>query len=277
LRVESFGEYVYTACPNTNDGSKAHSKLMQIGRDFGQEWTLRKDCILSFHDLREMPWSEICDIGSIEKHSVENWAYSKRQENRREFVWLLNKSLREKVEKDLLWDEKKKIYYFKPNADLSSRKYSYHSLLKNTSRSVFQSYPNKKTGETAYFRHSAFEGHFLEVSNEWFLEITPTYFFTRDGYRKDKFEKERLTGIKKLERNNAVLGQVVMWAAYLSQPQTSLLDKEYPFISFSKLEEFEINVGIDEESWLKSEDEENQEDNSNDFHDLPLFQMNYED
>jgi hypothetical protein len=278
LRVKSFGEYVYTAYTNTNDKSKAYSKLMQIGRNFGQEWILREDSILSFHDLRDTPWSEICDKGSIERHSVGSWSDSTRQEHRREFVWLLNISLREKVKKDLLWDEKKKLYYFKPTVDLSPRKYNYRSLLKNTGRYVFQSYPNKKTGGIAYFRHSAFEGHFLKVGNEWFLEITPTYFFTRDGYRRDKFGKERLSGIKKLEHNNAVLGQVVMWASYLSeQLQGSFLDEKYPFMSFSKLEEFEINVGIDEESWLKNEDKEENEDNVNNLCDLPLFRVNYED
>ncbi|WP_180277759.1 DUF4365 domain-containing protein [Nostoc sp. 'Peltigera malacea cyanobiont' DB3992] len=233
LRVSQFAENLYTAYTFTEDESKAYSALQKVGRNLGQEWLLKENFVLSFHDLREAPWTEICDLGTVEQHGVDECSLSNRLEGQQEFVWLLNKVLREKVKEDLSFDQKKKCYYFKPTNNLSARRYDYRSLSKKTHRDVFQPYLKKNSTEVAYYRHSGFEGQFIRVDSDWFLEITPTYFFTRDGYTRDKFEKEHLSGIKLLEKNPAVFGQLIMWAEYLITPaQGDLLFKITHFYSF---------------------------------------------
>ncbi|MEH1835076.1 MAG: hypothetical protein V7L29_24215 [Nostoc sp.] len=218
-------------------------------------------------------------MGTVEQHSVDEWSLSNRLERQQEFVWLLNKVLREKVKDDLSFDQKKRCYYFKPTNDLSARRYYYRSLSKKTHRDVFQPYLKKNSTEVAYYRHSAFEGQFIRVDSDWFLEITPTYFFTRDGYTREKFEKEHLSGIKRLEKNPAVFGQLIMWAEYLITPaQGDLFIQNYPFLHFFEpLEEFEIEVGIDDDIWLSNEDDETSALLEESLNDLPLFQMNNED
>ena len=278
LRVSQFGEHLYTACTVTEDESKAYSALQRIGRDLGQEWLLKENLVLSFHDLREPPWSTICDPGTVEVHGIEEWSLSNKLERQQELVWLLNKTLREKVKDDLLFDQKKKCYYFKPTPDLSIRTYYYRSLAKKTHRDVFLPYFKKDSKEVAYYRHSAFDGQFLRIESNWFLEITPTYFFTRDGYTRDKYEQEKLSGIKRLEKNSAVFGQLIMWAEYLITPvQGNLFLCPYSFLQFDQLEEFEIDVGIDDYIWLKNEDSEDAALLEDSLNDLPLFQMKDED
>ncbi len=280
LRISRLAEHLYTAYTLTEDESKAYSRLQKIGRDLGQEWLLKENFVLSFHDLREPPWTEICDRGTIEEYDVEEWSLSNRLERQQEFVWLLNKALREKVKSDLSFYQKKQqhYYYFKPTADLSSRRYYYRSIEKKTHRDVFQPYLKKNSEEVAYYRHSAFQGQFIRVESNWFLEVTPTYFFTRDGYIRDKFERQKLSGIKRLEKNSAVFGQLVMWAEYLSTPpQGELFTPRYPFLEFDWLEEFEIDVGIDDSIWLRNEDKETTQLLEDDINDLPLFQWSNED
>ncbi|MEQ9668530.1 DUF4365 domain-containing protein [Coleofasciculus sp. G2-EDA-02] len=277
LRVSRLPEHLYTAYTITEDESKAYSQLQKIGRNLGQEWLLKENLVLSFHNLREPPWTEICDPGTIEEHDVEEWSISNRLERQQEFVLLLNKALREKGKSDLSFDQKKKCCYFKPTADKSTRRYYYRSLAKKTHRDVFQPYLKKNSEEVAYYRHSAFQWQFIQIELKWFLEITPSYLFTRDGYIKDKFEKERLSGIKRLEKNSAVFGQVVMWAEYLSTPaQGDLFTPIYPFLEFDRLEEFEIDVGIDDSIWLGNEDQETTELLEDDLNDLPLFKLSHE-
>lgn len=272
LRVSQLPQYIYTAYTATEDESKAYSALQKIGRELGQEWVLKENLVLSFHDLRQAPWSEICDRGTVEQHDITEWSLSNRLERQQEFVWLLNKTLSEKVKEDLFFDRKKELYYFKPTADLSIRTYYYRSLEKKTQRDVFQPYYKKNTEDIAYYRHSAFEGQFIRVETNWFLEITPTYFFTRDGYMRDRFEKEHLSGIKKLEKNPAVLGQLIMWAEFLITPaQGELFVSSYPFLQFDRLEEFEMEVGIDDKAWLRSEDDEVIAALEDTLNDLPLF------
>lgn len=278
LKISKLTPHLYTAYTLTEDESKAYSYLQKIGKNHGKEWLLKENFVLSFHDLRQTPWTEICDVGTVEQHDIEEWSQSNSLERKQEFVWLLNKALQEKVKKDLSFDKKKKCYYFKPTKDLSVRKYSYRSLSKKTHRDVFLPYFKKKTQEVAYYRHCAFEGQFVSVDSEWYLEITPTYLFTRDGYSRDKFEKEHLSGIKRLEKNPAVFGQLVMWAEYLITPaQGDLFIPNYPFLQFfDQLEEFDIDIGINDSMWLGKEDDFTTALLEETLNDLPLFQINNE-
>ena len=130
LKVSQFGEKLYTAYTVTEDESKAYSSLIRIGRNLGGEWILDGNFVLSFHDLREEPWTKICDSGTVEEHNTEEWALSNIQENKRKFVELLNKTLREKIKSDLLFDQAKKCYYFKAESNLSVKKHYYKSLEK---------------------------------------------------------------------------------------------------------------------------------------------------
>ena len=52
---------------------------------------------------------------------------------------------------------------------------------------------------------------------KWFLQITPTYHFTTDGGRISPLAASAMAGIKRLENNQAVHGQVIMWARRLQQ------------------------------------------------------------
>ncbi len=57
------------------------------------------------------------------------------------------------------------------------------------------------------------------------------------------------------ERNPQVLGQIVMWARYLSKP-AGLFTPNYPFLAFGQLESFDADVGIDDKGWLGHEEDD---------------------
>jgi hypothetical protein len=150
-----------------------------------------------------------------------------------------------------------KFYFHRASDDLSDRSRKYRSRRKNASRNVFKRYQSKLDPErTSYFRHVAFFGHFLEMDRNWFLQITPTYRFTKDGYRDSRFSAEALSGIKRLENNQAVHGQVVMWAEFL---QKVTLFSKYNLIKFDPLMQFTADSGFNDADWVKREDKERQD------------------
>jgi hypothetical protein len=104
----------------------------------------------------------------------------------------------------------------------------------------------------SYYRHSAFEGRFVRYGTSWYLQITPSYHFTRDGERLSRYAPDLMSGIKRLETNQAVQGQVIMWAHLLTE--RSLFDSEPQFLDFGSLAEFDLEAGLDDEAWLKHED-----------------------
>jgi hypothetical protein len=271
LTVTACAQTIYIAETDCQLPRDVWAKIREQQQEVGSEWILKNKRILSFHNLEAPPWSTICDLGTLESFDVDEWAYSDDQDRQREFVQLLNWSLREKIYADLRYSKEKECYFFKPTADLSERVMPYHSIKIDTERRIFQGYPRKDTsGRIAYYRHSAFQGYFRRFDHTWFLEITPTHYYTADGYRLDIYYESRLSGMRQLERNQTLLGQLMMWAAYLSQP-ADLFTSAYPFLEFGELQSFALGVGVDDDTWLGHEEGDNSKMDRKPSNQLSMF------
>lgn len=255
MPVLSFSQKIYIAETKYRSPKTLWEKLRGLVRDPGNEWILNNKQIISFHDLNDFPWSEIC-LGAAEEFDTEEWAYSEELDKRKIFVQLLNLALSQRLSPEVRFDKEFGYYYFTATKKLAPREFVYKSLVQNARRVVFQGYKKKKDPtQISHYRHSAFFGQFYCFDNKWYLEISPTYHFTRDGYKPSLFREDQLTGIKQLERNSAVLGQVIMWSEYLKD-KPDLFSKPYPFLSFESLVQFEIEAGFDDKTWLKKEEKE---------------------
>ena len=142
---------------------------------------------------------------------------------------LLNLSLREKVKYDIFYDRKKGLLllqaYIRPIE-------SQQTLGRTRGRVISKGYASKRNPEwMAFYRHSAFMGKFLLYDGKYYLEISPTYYFTHNGYRISRFFEERLSGIKRLERNSDVFAQLLMWSLFLSKPE-DMFSAKYAFLQF---------------------------------------------
>lgn len=262
LKVTSFASKIFVAGTNYRERGAVWREFNSMGAKVGPEWILTDKQIVSFHNLTEPPFNDICDLGTCESFDTHEWANSQDEDTKRQFVQLLNNCLQERARLLRLdFNRTHQHYYFPATKDPSTKelkpyKVWYQSLQQKASREVFGKY-NKKSdpSQTAYYRHSAFEGHFLRLGDEWYLEITSTYHFTSDGYERDKFRSERLQGIKRLDRNPAVLGQLLMWADYLSRSTQNIFSSEYPFLDFGQLATVDINTSLPDDLWYNSEEE----------------------
>jgi hypothetical protein len=220
------------------------------------EWFLKDKRLLSFYDLSESPWAGACDQGTVERFDSAEWSQSDDPDRRRDFVRLLNQSLRRKLHHvDIGFERSLEFYFFRLPDGQDKWEEPYRSISRNTSRHVVDFYPNRSNPELpGYYRHLAFTARFLLADLEWVLEVTPTYYFTRDGSTLLKRHEELLKGIKRLERNAAVLGQVFFIADYLSRPPD--LFKKTSDLHFGHLLTFGSPVGIRDSEWLKREEDE---------------------
>lgn len=254
LTIAAYPDRLFIAETAYRDAGDLLAVMRARGIQGNGEWLLKDKHLYSFHDLSVPPWASLCEQGTVEVLNTSEWADTSDRVKRRDFVNLLNRCLTEKGRNlALSYHHKLRFYYFNATRDLTPRSVSYQSMTNRTTRTVFQGYPSKTdAGRIAYYRHSAFEGRFQCYDGVWYLEITPTYHFTRDGYNFDRFYEDRLKRIKMMERNTAVLGQVVMWADYLSQ-QADLFSVEYPFLRFGALKRMDIEAGLNDQSWLGEE------------------------
>jgi hypothetical protein len=251
LRVASYAPRIYVAETQVERPEDMWRLRDERGLPLRAGWILKNGRLLSFHDLREWPWQDLCDRGSVEDFDVEEWAASEDEDRRRDFVWLLKQCLRDKLYPRIVYRKDLDCYIFRrPVSDLKPFSVRYQATPKRESkRDVFIQLTNRKTGKVSCYRHDAFEGFFRRLEGSWYLEINPTYVFTSDGDRLSLFQADQLSRIKRFERNPDVRRQVLMWASQLGRGE-DLVTPPFPLLVFGELATLDLQKGIDDAAWM---------------------------
>jgi hypothetical protein len=234
-----------TECRSPHD---VWTLLRSSQREADAGWLLWEKKIISFHELDEAPWSSICDSGTLEAFGTSDWVVSGDPQRHRIFVQLLNQTLKAQLSPKVWYFSKEDCYAVVG----APRKLTYQSLKRPSAISVVSQFASVSNGrQFEWRRHIAFQGQFKPLEGQWYLEITPTYRFTTDGYALDRFHNDRLKGIKRIEGNRAVLSTVLFWADYLKHKE-SLFGSYVPLV-FGDLLTFDCSVGIIDQDWLSDD------------------------
>jgi Domain of unknown function (DUF4365) len=252
LPVRSLPENYYTALTAFPNQASVTAELASSTQRFPRGFTVHGKTIYSFHNLNDAVWSAVCDSGTIERSSTVDWAYTVEPQQSKLFVELLNTTLRDQLfGEGISFSKIDDCFFMRGGEGLQDQSRSYESRQKAATRTVFKAYRSKKDKEqVSYYRHAAFSGKFVSYGGRWYLQITPTYRFTKDGFRPSHLSALALSGIKRLENNQAVHGQVVMWGSLL-RDQT--LFSSHHLIQFEELLQFSLDHGFDDATWLKRE------------------------
>lgn len=207
----------------------------------------REDKIYSFEDLREFPWSETCDRGTVEVIETDYWALSSDEQQRWLFVELMKAELRRymfgrgiRLNKDL------DLFFFARHDGPGSRSHRYNSKIKVASRDVVREYyANDDPRKLKYIRHFALHASFKYLAEVWYLALNPSYIYTRDGRTPMEVSPKLTSGMKNQEGNQAVLGQIVMWSRILEYDALF----EDSAIGFDQLTTGTLGRGIVDEAW----------------------------
>jgi hypothetical protein len=174
---------------------------------------------------------------------------------------LLRRTLGAQLDGLLAFNRGQKAFYFPADPEQVERTYHYTSLKQQTSAGVVRKY--EKDGKLKYVRHHAFEPRFWRVGETWLLSVTPTFVFTWDGIRPDRFAAGRLAGKKQREFNSSLLGQFVMWRHLLTtlggrdtegELFTLEPEKEHP-LRFAASEPLDLPRGVPDDMWRATEPE----------------------
>ena len=130
---------------------------------------------------------------------------------------------------------------------------------RGSGRTVRREIRDKKHGGVLCYRHHAAGLRFHRFGDAWFLEISPTYYYSSDGEKPSPLHAYQLAGMKVLERNNAVIAQIRIWEALL-QDRPDMYRDPYPWLGFGALVNFDVQQGIPDDQWkpLPIEDQESE-------------------
>lgn len=277
--VEAYPKTIWSATSKfrTRETYSDALKNLPRGNAHLREFFLNGDTIYSFLDLTKPPLSSLIEPGTVESNSSNDWALTEDPDLKYKFVQLLNICLTQFCfDQRITFERENKIHYFIWDSKTESRKVRAKSLQNTGVQTVADWHPSKRNEGDGYFRHKAFFSNFVRLGNRWFLEVTPTYYFTSDGKTEYWNSEALLAGIKRLDRHAAVRGNFLLWRSIFTEHD---LTKRYNRIAFHPPLEFELNTGIDDDAWQRTgineasstEDEEPDENESVEDPNQPLL------
>jgi hypothetical protein len=184
------------------------------------DWVIKGGTFSSFTDPRENACRRIVDLDQVEGIDTATLAFHEDHDEQNNFSYLLRKAFDHQVRADLGWNKDRKLFYFRAEAENTSRSFFYEASKKKTSAEVVNVARNKTDQSRVEFvRHHAFVPRFERLFDQWYLVVNPTYFFTTNGFIPHSYPGALLAGKKRLDNSSSLRGQVIMWHRFLTEPE----------------------------------------------------------
>jgi hypothetical protein len=248
LPIAHYSERIWVAPALVDDPEEAQIRYAAVGGSRASDYLLRDKQLFALRDPAECALGHLCDFGRARSFPAARWSASDDPVLRRYWTELLRRALLQQVKHELRWHPANHLFYFPAPDPLESMTVDGP----NGPRQVVkvERYFDKRHNEERlkFVRHHAFRPTFQEVDGAWCLAVEPEYLFTYDGDRRNYRADEYLAGIKRLDRNLAVLGHLRLWEHLLTRPP-SLLRQEAPLLTFGQLVSLAVPVGIDDRAW----------------------------
>jgi hypothetical protein len=223
------------------------------------DWVIRKRRYISFFDPRQYATKHIVDQDQVEVVDTTLVALTDDIDDLNDILDLLRRTVERQLAAELSYLRRDRLFHFHARAENTSRSYRYESSVNDASAKVVSYYPNKKRPDAPGFvRHHAAAFRFERLGDEWFIVMDPTFYFTRNGFQPHRYPEALLAGKKRLERNAAVRGQVIMWQHLLSASasrEKGLFDEttNEPVLRFEHLPVLELSQAVPEASWTRTD------------------------
>lgn len=252
--------------------------LKKTGVERFDDYLISSDLILTFRDLTRSnePLRKVVDIGTIEQFTPNDYV-GENTDRENIFKSLLSETLRQDLfKRNIEWVGEEKVFRFTSGKIAKVTKVTWVKDKNKATREVISEIWSKPKEEIVVeedgkqrtrqerhiicFRHLAFTEQMHLFNDEWYISIKPTWSFTSDGHSQSRFTSNYMTGIKKLENNEAVYNHFRFIGSYLGAASGN--DLYYTFkIQFESPQNFNSSPAIDDDSWKKSEPKEGKIEN----------------
>lgn len=222
------------------------------------DWVIKGGAFWSFADPRETACRAIVDLDQVEAVETAFLAFHEDRDEQNNFAYLLKKAFDHQVRADLAWNKDRKLFYFRAQAENTSREFFYESTKNKTSSEVVNVARNKDDPSRVDFvRHHAFVPRFERLFDQWYLVINPTYYFTTNGFIPHSYPAALLAGKKRMDNSASLRGQVIMWHRFLTTAERDAHGlfsepRSDPEITFGAPPTVSLATRVPEDVWGKS-------------------------
>lgn len=215
-------------------------------------WAVFENRIFTFYDMeRDSAFRSIVDVGSIEELTTEDISQHELVEYQNLFKYLMKDTLRDQLLAfNVNWSKQQKQFYFLPDEkDADQRKEEWVGKKLSRRRVFERKYQRKDPSKVAFFKHLAFDVSFIDVDSQWLATVTPSWYYTWNLYKRNRFHDDLLSKQKRLEHNNSVRDQVRFVGYFLANSRN-----DNDLITFGELVEFQClsNISLEENEELEA-------------------------
>lgn len=257
----------------------ARAALEQKDLAFSSEWVVRSKEIITFYNLRDenLPLAAIIDPAVADPIPVRNYIRKEDGELHTDRVNILKDLLRNTLKAQLWhrgisWQHKERIFIFIDPEGGEVRK-EYWSGGRKEGRIVYhQVKRGDDPSKLKFHEHLAFEASFDLYDDQWYLAIKPDMFCSFDGYKRSRYNKNRVSFLKRNDHNSDVLTDLLFISEILRKDQEEALLTEAlrPRILLGELVKLDGATPIDDKEWLQ-QDEKKRRKALEKPPDMPLF------
>ncbi|WP_260078458.1 DUF4365 domain-containing protein [Phaeobacter inhibens] len=196
---------------------EALAKMNKTRNGKRYDWMINETSLWTFHDPLKSSVRDLVERDQVERIETDFLALHDAKDQQHKFAGLLRHTLAHDFREVLGWDKEKKQFFFLPKPQGIARQFQYLSAKQKAKADVVSVYKKSKDeGPIDYVRHHSFTPRFERLAEQWYLVVSPSYFFTADGTRRLSYPETLLSGKKRLDNNNTVRRQVIMWHRLLS-------------------------------------------------------------
>ena len=218
--------YIADLLPDTGATTRKglRAALAVHGLKAPSDYEVHSRQIITFRNLHahDHAFVSVVDTGTVTPVSPpEFYAVSHDHENT--FKSLLRLLLQQRLYKHrVIWKHEDNLFVFYPHDDADDlRRVQWSpgggSLLKV--RKVFERrMSTADPTKVSFVKHLAFSPQFLRVQGKWYLAITPDWFFSYGAaFRRSNFADDKLSRVKRMEKESSVRNHFRFWAWWLAQ------------------------------------------------------------
>jgi hypothetical protein len=180
--------------------------IIQRGLDVPEDFEINNNRLITFHDPTASGslLAPYVDAGTLTPILPREY-YAYDEDQLRVFKSLLRRAFQRQIRAERIsWQDERHLFFYSPVHGFDERKIPWKED-RAAERTVFQrTMKNNKPDEVLTCKHLAFYVDFPFIETVWYMAITPTWYFSRDGYRPDPFGAKRISWLKRQENDQQV-------------------------------------------------------------------------
>jgi hypothetical protein len=220
---------------------------------YASEFIIRDGSVWSLHSLYDTVWNSIIENPTIKRTAFLELAFhqepSKRDYARELLTLCLTARLRQE---EIHWFRDEEMFIYYPNREQAQRvRKSVRNKRGETKIGLL--HVTERGGRTIRCRHAAMMAKFVDIGDKYFLQIDPTWCFTRDGYKKHPRWEDLIRRIRIMQKERDYHSALRLWREILT-PGGDLMRQNYPFLNFGDYLHFESPVSVADNLWKSTSD-----------------------